>query len=327
MVEMTWLTYLAADNTNKVVDPAEKPAEKPIARPHDKADEKSKQNKRGSIFGRISGFGGVKSPTKEKDQHDAELKPEVPPKDDSAPQIPAPSTETSAIQPAITAVEPASTADIKADNAKPTEEKNDEVLTPSKEKPKFLSGLSFMNRNRSVSPSAAKTDEPLKTESEVPKTETPIAEPLKTDEPTVAPTSTEHTPVTALPDTTEKPLAEKSTADKLDDTPKETETSTPNKRQSVLGNLGRRASKAFRGMQGGPKKENTTPVTTTKDEPTTDAAPSSDVKPTVTDVESKPEGVKTDGTTDNSIGDVVPDAITAGQPQQSQNTPTVASAA
>lgn len=300
--------------------PAEEKKIEPVDKHEEKTEEKSKPSKRGSIFGRIGGFGGVKSPSKEKDQKDAELKPEVPPKDDSAPQIPAPTTETPAIQPAIAAVEPETPAatETKPEEAK-TEEKKSEVATPSKEKPKFLSGLSFMKRDRSVSPSAVKKEEPVKADpiktepmtTEAPKEETTV-EPVKAEEP-----ATESPAVTALPETTDKSV------EPTEEAPKEEKTETspaPNKRNSMFGNLGRRASKAFKGMQA-PKKENTTPKTEKKE---TDADDVTADKPIVNG-ENKTEEPKVEEP--NTIGDVVPDAIDAGKPQQSQAPPTVASAA
>lgn len=257
----------------------------------------------------------MKSPSKEKDQKEAELKPEVPPKDDSAPQIPAPATETPAIQPAVAAVEPETPAAVetKPEEVK-TEDKKEEVATPTKEKSKFLSGLGFMKRDRSVSPSYVKKEEPVKaepakTEPEAPKEE--ASEPAKVEEP-----AAETPAVTALPQASDK------AAEPTEEAPKEEKTeTTPNKRNSVFGNLGRRASKAFKGMQG-PKKENTTPKVEKKEGETTEAAAD---KPVVNG-ESKPEEPKVEEP-QQSIGDVVPDAIDAGKPQQAQAPPAVAASA
>ena len=172
-----------------------------------------------------------------------------------------------------------------------------------------------MKRDRSVSPSAVKKEEPkkdetkaepAKTETEAPKEE--VTEALKTEEP-----AAESTPVTALPASTDKPA--ESTDEAAKETPKE---ETPNKRSSVFGNLGRRASKAFKGMQG-PKKENTTPKAEEKKTETTEAD-----KP-LTNGENKTEEAKPEEDP-KSIGDVVPDAIDAGKPQ-SQAPPTVAASA
>jgi hypothetical protein len=235
-------------------------AETPIT-----TEEKSKPAKRGSIFGRIpSAWGNLKSPSKEKSAQDAELKPEVPAKDatvsEAAPQLPETATtepiETPVIAPTTDATKPLITETAPEDN------KTNEVLTPNtKERKNFLSGLSFMNkRDRSVSPSAAVKEQPLKTETPavapiVPaKDEVVATEPVKVEEPVtevapaVAPVSTE---------TAEKPV------DKFEE-PKAVDATSPNgnKRQSMLGNLGRRASKALNRIQ--PKKENATPVADNK---------------------------------------------------------------
>ena len=216
-------------------------------------EEKPKAAKRGSIFGRIpSAWGSLKSPTKEKE---LDLKPEVPAKDaavsDAAPQLPETATtepiETPAVVPATDAANPAITET--APEATKTE-----TATPSKEKKNFLSGLSFMNkRERSTSPSAAK-EQPLKTETAaaapvVPaKDEVAATEPVKAEEPI-----TEAAPVAAptTTETVEEPKTSEATSP--------TGTPTGNKRQSMLGNLGRRASKALNRIQ--PKKENTAPTT------------------------------------------------------------------
>lgn len=178
-----------------------------------------------------------------------------------------------------------------------------------------------MKRDRSVSPSALKKEEPakaepVKSETEAPKEE--VTEPVKVEEPA---TETTPTPVAALPESTEK------SAEPTEETPKEekaTETSpASNKRNSMFGNLGRRASKAFKGMQA-PKRENTAPKAEKKETETTEPAAATSDKPVVngenTTEEAKPEEP-------NSIGDVVPDAIEAGKPQQNQALPTVAASA
>ena len=215
-------------------------------------EEKPKVSKRGSIFGRIpSAWGSLKSPTKEKE---LDLKPEVPAKDaavsDAAPQLPETTTTEPIETPVAAPVTDATTPAITEPTAEATKT---ETATPSKEKKNFLSGLSFMNkRERSTSPSAAKEH---KTETAAPvvpaKDEVVATEPVKVEEP-----ATEVAPVVA-PTTTEaveEPKASEATSP--------TGTPTANKRQSMLGNLGRRASKALNRIQ--PKKENATPVADNK---------------------------------------------------------------
>jgi hypothetical protein len=248
---------------NHPAEPVAPVEEKPIealpvaadttATPEEKA---AKPSKRGSIFGRIpSAWGSLKSPSKEKGEKEAELKPEVPAKDaavsDAAPQLP----ETATTEPIETPVVAPVTEATKPEITEPTPEVTKTAeATPSKEKKNFLSGLPFLNkRDRSVSPSAAAKEQP-KIETSAPvvpakdlpaKDEVAAAEPVKAEEPVA-----ETTPA-VVPATTESAVV---------DEPKTTEATSPNgnKRQSMLGNLGRRASKALNRIQ--PKKENATPV-------------------------------------------------------------------
>ena len=247
----------------------------------------------------------MKSPSKEKDQKDVELKPEVPPKDtavsENPPQIPESATTT----------EPSAEA-TKTETEAPLDNKKEEVTTPSKENKNFLSGLSFMNkRNRSVSPSTNMKEAPAKTEATPAAAKEEPTEPAKVEEPA---TETPVTITSAGVEPTEKPEEKTEEPAKTE----KTETSTPNKRQSVLGSLGRRASKAFKGIQA-PKKENASPTAEAKKEETTEAPPAAD-KP-ITNGETKPA----ESTQQQTIGDVVPDAVNVGQPQQS--TPTVTASA
>ena len=166
----------------------------------------------------------MKSPTKEKD---AELKPEVPAKDGAVSEEPPVLPETATTERTDAEAE-ATKIESKAEDEVVKENQKEEVATPSKEKSSFFSGL-IPKRGRSVSPSANMT----KNEAEAPKDTTEEA--AKTTE---APAETAATDAT----------------DKVEE-PAKTETSTPNKRSSVLGSLGRRASKAMGGMRG-QKKEN-----------------------------------------------------------------------
>jgi hypothetical protein len=223
------------------------------ATPEEKA---AKPSKRGSIFGRIpSAWGSLKSPSKEKGEKEAELKPEVPAKDatvsEAAPQLPETATTEPIETPVVAPVTEATKPEIAEPVAEPTKATE---ATPSKEKKNFLSGLPFLNkRDRSVSPSAAAKEQP-KIETSAPvvpakdlpaKDEVAATEPVKVEEPVA-----ETTPA-VVPATNESAIA---------DEPKTAEATSPNgnKRQSMLGNLGRRASKALNRIQ--PKKENATPV-------------------------------------------------------------------
>ncbi|KAI7053962.1 hypothetical protein KC327_g18569 [Hortaea werneckii] len=289
----------------------------PATKPEEKA---AKQNKRSSIFGRMSsGFSGFKSPSKEKSEKDAELKPEVPAKDnavsESAPQLPEPATETTET--------PAADAEAEKADSKPAEaaEKKPEEAPQQKG---FLSGLPFMNkRNRSVSPSATATETPAKEES-APVEPTTVVAPDETIKPAAAETP-------ATDDAAEK--ADEKPAEEVEE-PKAPAESTPNKRSSMFGNIGRRASKAFKGMQSPTKKENAAPVAAEgkKEEGATEGAatkPAED-KPAVNG-ESKATEPSTEQKPAETIGDVVPGAVNVGetehqQPQQ-EAPPTVAASA
>ncbi|KAI6816422.1 hypothetical protein KC332_g17207 [Hortaea werneckii] len=289
----------------------------PAAKPEEKA---AKQNKRSSIFGRMSsGFSGFKSPSKEKSEKEAELKPEVPAKDnavsESAPQIPEPATETTET--------PAANAEAEKADSKPAEaaEKKPEETTQQKG---FLSGLPFMNkRNRSVSPSANATETPAKEES-APVEPTTVAAPDETIKPAAAETP-------ATDSNAEK--ADEKPAEKVEE-PKAPAESTPNKRSSMFGNIGRRASKAFKGMQSPTKKENAAPAAaeTKKEESTAEgAATKSDEDKPAVNGESKATEPSTEQKPAETIGDVVPGAVNVGetehqQPQQ-QAPPAVAASA
>lgn len=226
----------------------------------------------------------MKSPQKEKDEKDAELKPEVPPKDepvsDAPPQIPATNVE---------AAEEPKAEESKTEEAKPSTPEKD-ATSPSKEKKNFLSGLSFMKRDRSVSPSANMKEAPKTEEAaaaaEVPKEAQPVEE-GKTDE--------------AVAETTALEPLKPATGE-------ETGASKAEKRQSVLGSLGRRASKAFKGIQA-PKKENAAPATEAKKEETAAAEPAAE-EPTING-----EAKKEESTPPAAIGDVVPEAVNVGKPE------------
>lgn len=236
----------------------------------------------------------MRSPQKEKEEKDVELKPEVPPKDepvsDEPPQIPATNVE---------AAEETKAEETKVDEAKPsTPEEKKDATTPSKEKKNFLSGLSFGKRNRSVSPSTPMKDAPAKTEeaaaAEVPKEAEPVEE-GKADEAIAETTAVEP----LKPATGTEEIAKKE------------------KRESVLGSLGRRASKAFKGIQGGaPKKENAAPATEAKKEETAVAEPAKE-EPTTNG-----EATKDESAQPTSIGDVVPDAVNVGKPENQPATVT-----
>jgi len=225
---------------------------------------------------RQSIFGKLMSPSREKGAKEAELK--EPTKDavvsENPPVLPETTTEATADSSVPAVTEPATEAPKEA-----------EAASPSKEKTNFLS--SFMKRNRSVSPSTALNKEAAKTEE--PAVPAAQADEVKTEEAAAQPEEEAVVP-------TETPTEEKSTV---------------NKRQSVLGNLGRRASKALNRMQA-PKKEAAPAATETKEEAGTDLKEENPVvNGTAPEVvpETKPEEEN------KKIGDVVPEAVNVGSAQ------------
>ncbi|KAF2771641.1 hypothetical protein EJ03DRAFT_334593 [Teratosphaeria nubilosa] len=275
--------------------------------PTTKAEE-TKPAKRGSIFGRLgSNFSGLRSPNKEKDAKEAELKPEVPAKDtavsETAPQIPEPTTETATETPGIAGdvTEPKS-------EGKPAEAAKEQLdaVSPSKENKSFLSGFTNKLRNRSVSPSANMKEASKKEEA----TTAAVSEPQAVKADPVAATTEADKPVE--PVAASEPAAEKAV---------EPAAATPNKRESVFQGLGRRASKAFKSFSVPQKKENEVPATTTTESKKEEAkeaevaAPASEESKPVVNGESKPA---------ETIGDVVPEAVSTGHPQ---STPTVTASA
>lgn len=291
----------AAVEANEAATETPVVAEGPVTEPK-LVEDKPKPAKRASIFGKVQGaWSSVKSPSKEKELKDVELKPEAVKEagvSETAPVLP----ETATVEPvtAIPAVEEPVV------ETKPEEKKEAAVETPTKEKSNFLS--SFMKRNRSVSPSTH-MKEPAKKE------ETPVAA-ATTEEAVVTEPVKETAEETRAVDTTaeaDKPVVSEPIADKTE------ETTTPNKRQSMLGSLGRRASKALNRINA-PKKENVAPTSTeAKKEDATEVKPTEETP--IANGETKKEGAEEQ----QAIGDVVPEAVNVGQPQHT--TPTVTASA
>ena len=207
-----------------------------------------------------SGWGNLKSPGKEKEFKDAELKPQVPPKDtgvsETAPQI---------AEPTIGSSDATTTPFVGTEESKPAETAKEQLdpIAPATQQKGFLSGLPFLNkRSRSVSPSANMTETPLhQSETTALSThETSALEPTTatTEEPIKSVAETN--PITDSVNTTNEkatePLAVNSGNVEVANGPVGNQ-----KRQSVLGNLGRRASTILKGMQS-PRKENVAPTTT-----------------------------------------------------------------
>lgn len=245
-------------------------------------DEKPRPTKRASIFG--SFFEKVKSPTSEKKE--ADLVPAPIAKDTEAtPEASKPLEEAQVA--VLSTIEPVSepTA-VKADEAK--------VSTPSKEKEHFKFGKLFGSKDRSKSPAA--TDK--------------IAEPSKVD--AVAP-QIEETPASATEPVVAAPVVETVAepavvAEKKEETPAKKE-----KRGSIFGSLGRSLSKATKSKDTkDSKKETVTPTTVPEaTEPKDDAT----VAPTLEDKKDDTPAVAAPA--EQSIGDVVPGAVTVGEAPKS----------
>jgi hypothetical protein len=232
----------------------------------------------------------LKSPAKEKDAKEVEA---AAPVSENPPVLPETATTEPASEVIIPVTEnptvPGETAAVPAETvaAAPAAET---TTSPTKEKSNFLS--SFIKRSRSVSPSAALKDEP------------------KLDEVAAAPAPTTTTVAAEEPVFVAAPTEETAAA-----APAETSTeatSEPAKRQSVLGSLGRRASKAFKGIQT-PKKESTptSPVAATE-EATKEEETAAAVAPAAATTTEEPV-VQTTGET-AAIADVVPEAVSVGKP-------------
>lgn len=303
----------SSSSTNTISAHDEKPSSDPLAvEPgvvNDEADrkveetteEKPKPAKRGSIFGLIPGFGSAKSPSKEKEQKDAEL---TSTSDDVVSEEPPVLPETATTQPTDTVAEAdkiEAKAETELQHEHEQEAKKEAVTTPGKEKKLFLNGLSFMkSRQRSVSPANPAA---VQSNAEVSTPKTEATEPTMTDAPVVE---------SAAIEPLEKPAVTTEESSKAT-------TPSANKRQSFIGSLGRRASKAM-GYKGA-KKENVAPTTEASEESTgvVDATGQPKVNGEATS-----DGLPAEQKQQQTIGDVVPEAISVGQPQQS---PTVTASA
>jgi hypothetical protein len=260
-------------------------------------DEKPKPTKRGSIFG--SFFEKVKSPTSEKKE--ADLIPAPVAKDGEASQEAAKPLEEAQVT-VPTTIEPVSepTA-VKTDESKPAVS-SPAVSTPTKEKEHFKFGKLFGSKDRAKSPAA--TDK------------TPITEPSKVD--AVAPQIEDNAaPAPVATEPVEPVVAAPVVDSKTEATPLEKE-SKKEKRSSIFGSLGRSLSKAAKGGKE-PKKETATPTTVPEA-----SEPKEDVAPVVQDKTETP-AASAPATTEQTIGDVVPGAVSVGEaPKSTSTVPTTA---
>jgi hypothetical protein len=256
-------------------------------------DEKPKPTKRGSIFG--SFFEKVKSPTSEKKE--ADLIPAPVAKDGEASHEAAKPLEEAQVTVPTTIESVSEPTAVKTDESKPVVS-SPTVSTPTKEKEHFKFGKLFGSKDRAKSPAA--TDK------------TPITEPSKVD--AVAPQiedSAAPVPATAEPI---EPVVAAPVVDSKTEATQEKE-SKKEKRSSIFGSLGRSLSKAAKGGKE-PKKETATPTTVPEA-----SEPKEDVAPVVQET----PAVSAPATTEQTIGDVVPGAVSVGEaPKSTSTVPTTA---
>jgi hypothetical protein len=248
-------------------------------------DEKPKPTKRGSVFG--SFFEKIKSPTQEKKEVD--LVPAPIAKDaESSQEASKPLEEAQVAVP--TTIEPVSeptgvkTDEVKAADNKPA------VSTPSKEKEHFSFGKLFGSKDRSKSPAA--TDK--------------VAEPTKID--AVAP-QIEETPAAATSEPVEPVVVAPVTETKVEPVVADKKDEKKEKRGSIFGSLGRSLSKATKSKDSKDvKKETATPTTVHE---ATEPKEEATIAPTETK-DATPAPVE-----QQTIGDVVPGAVTVGDMKSS----------
>ncbi|KAF1989402.1 hypothetical protein K402DRAFT_418678 [Aulographum hederae CBS 113979] len=299
---------------------------------------KPKANKRQSIFGNF--FEKVRSPTTEKKE--PELAPAVPPKDEP---VPAPETAEPAAE--VPAAEPAAVEAPVEDKPAVPEKAADKAVTPKKEKESFFD--KFLHKaEKSKTPTAETSapapavEEPATTEptaesaveeapaatepvNGVTETPAPATEPVKSDKRRSSFFSNLGTLKKDKKPTAEKPVekpaepaapvtegetTETTPAEPVKELAKEPKEKSP--LPGKLGGLFRNPSKMMRG-----KKDKEAAPAPAKVEETTEPA-KEEAPPAITETEKPTE------TTEpklQSIGDVVPDAVSVGSPPAA--TPTV----
>ncbi|PNS19911.1 hypothetical protein CAC42_7878 [Sphaceloma murrayae] len=311
-----------------------------------------KASKRNSIFGSI--YQKVRSPTTEKKE--SEVTPVVPAKEETVkPEetTPAPvaTTETTPVPKVEEPVESKPVEPVAAAAPAVATETKDEkkVETPKKEKESFFAG--FLNKARAKSPAAGKRDAPAvppkdeKVEEAKPVESTPAAT-AATETPAVPASTTETAAVPATTEpVTETPATAATTEVKSDATPaavdakattpkesrrkslfasfgskKEGESTEGEKPLEKLGAMFRKPSQAIRGASDKKevKKENSVAEKAAEEKPTTETTPAA---ATTTEATKPAETEKPQ----ESIGDVVPEAVSVGKPQSSN--PTVSATA
>ncbi|KAI9685992.1 MAG: hypothetical protein M1822_003975 [Bathelium mastoideum] len=313
----------------------------------------SKPAKRTSIFG--SFFEKVRSPTSEKKE--ADVGPVPPPKDDAPPVLP-PTDSTDEAPPAppkdnpeeaaFAGVATGAATGVAAEETKDT--KNEKATTPGKEKENFFKRFLSDSKIKTHKPEAAKDEAKEGAEAAA------AEEPAKEIEPTdaaVADKTTESAAETPAKPTTE-PLTTTTATGPVE---KKDEATTPNttKRTSIFGTLKgkvrdsnkgdksdaeksegeeKKSSNKLGGIFRNPSKAIKSTVPTSnkdakKDEAaaksTTNGDKAADVSgtETATAADAKPTEATPAVNNEAAIGDVVPEAVSVGQPQEQQGAPVV----
>lgn len=307
-----------------------------------------KSTKRGSIFG--SFFEKVRSPTSEKKE--ADVAPVPPPKDDAAPVLP-PTDGSDEAPPAPPKDKPeeaaaaGAAAGATAEEAKET--KNEKAATPSKEKEGFFKRLLSETKVKVPKPDAAKEESKEGAET------TPAEESAKEAETAegTADKTTEPAAETADKPATEAAAATPTLAEKKDEvtTPRESKRSSifgtfkskdkkgdksdaeksegEEKKSNKLGGIFRNPSKAIKSNKETKKEETKPTVDADKEDKKAEQIAANKADPIQAEAV---ENLKTvddkanEAKKEQTIGDVVPDAVSVGQPQEQGAPPVQATA-
>ncbi|KAK3063195.1 hypothetical protein LTS18_002315, partial [Coniosporium uncinatum] len=310
----------AADGAADAAPTLEEPAKtgEPTIEDANKKSTLPKPSKRGSVFGNF--FEKVRSPVTEKKESD--VAPAVPPKDNEAAPIIAPTTET-------VAAEPTSESALNEDKEAPAVPPKAERPTAEKKESFFEKFLHMGEKAKTPTTEAAPVlpasiEAPAAETTEAPKIETEAQKDISVIEDKAPIVNGHHKEETAAtePAKTDKrrssffsnlggTIKGKKEPTSGDEAVEGTEKKSP--MPAKLGGLFRNPSKMMRGNKE-TKKEHLTPA---KAEETTEA-PFTTEAPRIPEIE-KPK--KNSETPVTSIGDVVPEAVSVGTPRQS--TPTV----
>ena len=316
-----------------------------------------KSTKRGSIFG--SFFEKVRSPTSEKKE--ADVAPVPPPKDDVAPVLPPTDGTDDTAPPAPPKDKPEEAAATGAATAAATEEaketkeaKNEKATTPSKEKEGFFKRLLSESKVKGLKPEATKEEskegaEAAAVEESAKEAETTEATADKAAEPATENSAAPVTDAAAIAPTEKK--EEASTPKESASTPKESKRSSifgtfkskdkkgdksdaeksegEEKKANKLGGIFRNPSKAIKSNKESKKEETKPTLEGDKEDKKADEIAATKADPLAKEaVEnlSTVQDKRGEAKNEQSIGDVVPEAVSVGQPQEQGAPPVQATA-